>query len=375
MTFRSCVLQFLGCLALLACSEPAAPAISDAGPDVFVKIRDAGPDADDGSIDAPGCTLCADACADLATDKSNCGGCGSDCTGGACAGGVCTLADLDASLTCLAIYNQNVYVTAAFAADAGAAYAVPTNGGAATVASTTNLPAGAIAADTSDAYWGEWNGFVTYLHDALSPTWMADNMGMAKYGASPVVHSLAINQQYVAWLDESGNLVTTTRQGASHAATLYVSEPGTGYLAMGGTSAFVSGGSGNSGTLCEVALPSSNAPNCQLLQGAAVGPVAVDDSNGATPTIFFAIPSTVMSAKAVNGKWSIFADQGPGTIRAMTYVDPQTLYLTGSSGVYKTAAGHVVPFVPNAHPTGRCLASDAQAIYWIEGSRVRKAPR
>src|ERR1035437_2816793 len=111
MRVQSSAFYFLGCLTLLACSDPPAPAASDAGPDVTTKkILDGGRDAvEDAPIDAPGCTLCADACTDLTTDKANCGGCGSDCTGGACSDGVCTLGDLDASLNCLALYNQNVY--------------------------------------------------------------------------------------------------------------------------------------------------------------------------------------------------------------------------------------------------------------------------
>ena len=364
-------------LSLVACTDSTGGGgdAGDASTDVTRKADAAGDAKDDGSSDAASCAQCGDACVDLATDKMNCGGCAVDCSGGDCSSGICTLANLDASAACLALFQQNVLVTTSDANDAGTVLAVPSIGGSPTFASTTGLPSGPIVADATDAYWAQWTTYVTYIQDALSATWFATNVNTAAQGASPIVHAMAMNDQHVAWLDDSANLCTSSRSFLSCATTSAVGTTGNEHVALSGDSAFVTADRGASGSLCQIALPSSQSPSCAIWQGPGIGPIVVDDPNGSSPNLFFTLPQVVMTATSVTGAWSIFASGAPSSTLALVYVDASTLYLSGPNGIYKTSSSTVVPVVQNVHPTGRCLVVDAQSVYWLDGMRVRKAAR
>lgn len=92
---------------------------------------------------------------DLATDPKNCGRCGHDCLGGACAGGACRPVVLASGLTsprAITVEGSYVYFTALTPLGASA-FRAPTAGGAyQELCTVPGAPAG-IATDGIDVYW------------------------------------------------------------------------------------------------------------------------------------------------------------------------------------------------------------------------------
>jgi hypothetical protein len=142
--------------------------------------------------------MCSDACADLATDKGNCGSCGAKCDS-ACSAGRCytTLADLPIGEKQIAVNASHVYFTQK---DAGKVSRVPRAGGAAEVLAQTQSKPTSIALDQNNVYW---------INDSYNtPT--VQKLPLAG-GAAPVqvastssldLYSLAVDASYVYWTQD-----------------------------------------------------------------------------------------------------------------------------------------------------------------------------
>jgi hypothetical protein len=288
---------------------------------------------------------------DLSSDDKNCGACGHDCLGGACAGSVCqpfALATGESYPWALAIDGSNVYWTTL----GGAIRTVAKTGGTPTsLATGQGYPYG-IAVDGANAYWANTtSGVVESCAKggcSSTPTALATNQGY--------VYGIATDGKNVYWAQyqQNGELRKCAVGGCSDTPTTLVSATYGYQVATDGTDVFFTQ---NGAKKCSV----NGCSSATTLGSVGWGGITVDGTNaywmgnndvlecakggcGGSPTV---LGSGYASGVAVDSTDVYWTGAGTGTVSRCA--------ITGCSSPTVLTSGQ-------AYPEG--IAVDATYVYF-----------
>lgn len=325
----------------------------------------------DGGGDGPACAAtCSGQCTDIGSDPMNCGGCGSLCTGGTCAQGLCTLVpSSDAGITqvgdysCLAVDSLNVYV--ATGKDPGAIYAVPIAGGSPiSVAQNQNAPRG-IASDGTDLYWAN-SGDGTVMTATIANA--SPQLLVQSYAG---LRDLGIDQSHVFWNNDSdGTLWQVDRAGTTLTKLATLAGKNVGYFAIGSARIYYT--DPNSGAVSSVLFGGATPPSLLVMLnqarpiGATVTLTNLYFSNASTASTGSTGSIMSISFLGSSAPTAIASNlNSPGDVKN----DSGNLYFTEAtaSGTIKRVSetGGTVTTLASNQATPSCIAIDKTSVYWI----------
>ncbi len=335
-----------------------------------------------------GLSSCGGACVDLGTNPKNCGVCGHDCLGGACAAGSCqalTLASGEESPWGIALDDTSVYFTNF---GGGTIRKVPKAGGSTVTLASGSAPSGIAIVPpggvlaAGSVVWTESNGGV-YTVPASGGARVAIQPEVSA-GSNPkgFPAGLAVDASNVYWVDNAH--ATVYRAPLAGGPRTALSDPYVQPLGL-----YLSGGEvfwtqyGASGTIRKA--PIAGGPSQVLTPAGApnASSVFVDGFD-----VFFATFNDVSRVSTVGGAASVLASPGasPGAVAA----DASNVYFLQNDGYelwrMPRAGGAATRLFEDSSIAGSCnvyagawvrpnLVVDKDAIYWAHcgaGGRVLK---
>jgi hypothetical protein len=294
-------------------------------------------------------TLCGNKCVNVLSDPGNCGACFVDCNGGACAAGLCTLST-QATGSCLAVYNGNVYV-----ATSAGVYVYPSNGGSGSLYNNVADPIIAMASMPGHVAWFANNTLQAYVYEypskkpytesnTTATALMALNGGAFAWYDAKQTRIIYQSTQQSTWtpydpLITSASSVIPVAMGTKY---VYASLPADGELLYtdGTTYAYI---------------PNVPSP----------GAIIVDDPSKLSPNVFDVEKSTVVQRDSQLGNAKTYASSSTA-ITSIVWDGAKVIANATSEISY--AQGTTFTQITKATPAPKCIAVDSNAVYWLDAT-------
>lgn len=321
-----------------------------------------------GDCDGLGCTTLLDA------DADHCGACGHSCLGGACTLGVCqplVIADV-LFMEDFALDGNDVYFTTV-ASSGGQVRRVAKTGGPTSLVINAPEPR-TITVDATHVYWTDYN-------DLTAERSLVRALKVNANGTQTLAWAFGIGPIDVV-VDGTSAYYTTSSHASSvplagGAGTLFATEPAYRITQDAGTVFWTTIGDPNGGSIRSKVIGAAGMPSTL-----AIGQTDPDGIAAFQGNVYWTTPasSSVKRAPAIGGPATTIANDArfPHEIA----VDASGIYwseIGGSNqvrGIWKADHnGGARTLFHETTNTVKCLALDADAVYWTEGSKLLRFPK